>query len=492
MSGLRQDSILLTASRQTSIDYREVKRCLGNTRLVPDIKERIKELSKAFEEPEMASPAPAAHEADSLNLNVPVKDQVITIERRARRTTAAAKAAQESSRSSMTPSRKAALRARKVTDGAFTDDALRRIDQKMTPSRKEALRAKRVTGSKASLSKIEAALGFVGENKISRKKDPAPLASAVAPAAAASAAEEAKDTLVKSMAKSFAPKTPSRLRNLLESSANVTVSSNDGKGLLWKVTEKVATPAQLKFTDSGFDDKEVLAAVQEDNTGDAGKTDIAVAPLPRHGKENSFNFIKTDVKSFQFKGKETFAESPNRRFLASQRRQAKDDNEDTDVDGTPAKITFAEDAPTPPRATQIIGKRRRVRDEGMDESPKQTGEGSPEVVRGGIRKRLRLVDDARESSTAQRLVSVSRGEAGNWKKLKTTQTPRRVRPGTSGFRTPRMVATPRRVPATGSGVAMTAIDKNPFRPASGEPKFVFGQLGWLAAAVRSIGNRLGL
>ncbi|KAJ3416639.1 hypothetical protein HDV05_000921 [Chytridiales sp. JEL 0842] len=224
-----EDEALKQAWKEHLGDFREIKKTMKNTRLIPEIKRRVKELNLPWDLSEIAPAAEAEAQVDKAKEDAPiassaakstqqqeeevqpkktrgevltnsttVRRQILKLEAESRKSAKTIHAAQMLADPTLTPSRKAAVRARRVTSlgiGSSASDlkpstrkmkeefeAIRAESNKftgslaasstssaavppMTPSRKEALRAKRVTGSKSVIEKLEATLSMGSQSK---------------------------------------------------------------------------------------------------------------------------------------------------------------------------------------------------------------------------------------------------------------------------------------------------------------------------------------
>ncbi|KAI8849390.1 hypothetical protein BC829DRAFT_391649 [Chytridium lagenaria] len=399
-----EDSILLTASRQSPIDYKEVKKCLGNTRLVPDIKDRIKELSKSSN-PQEVGVKQALEEISSLD--VAVREHVKTFERKAYRSAA------------LKAQKNAALKARKVSEAIMEDDPLRQTDKSLTPSRREALRAKRVTGSKTSLKNLEMALGLKStahQQNICHRK------------------------------------TPSRLRNILKATdVNVAAAK---KTSFWEVPEKSSISSQHVLVPNTVE-KTKMPLFDNENHG----TDLQIVDEKENGSSSEDALL-------------TGCPVATRRLTPRRRNGFQIVAKDLIANDSSAQIIFSQDAPTPPRAMAVIGKRRRVHDEDNTAltNTLNVEDENVETPQEYTYKRPRLLEDGRQSSTAQRLLSkVIRNDTRNWKKLRVgDRTPLRTT-----IRTKLANSTPRVMPS--NAVTDKAYDHSLLLHAV----FSFGHIGWL-------------
>ncbi|KAJ3108545.1 hypothetical protein HDU97_000827 [Phlyctochytrium planicorne] len=471
-----KDAILLTAAKEPKIDFKEVKRCLGNTRNIPDIKDRLKHLNKVLKE----MPAQSSSGEEDMISQVPVQEKIRTFERKTRNASAAQKVKREM-RGLMTPSRHAAMRARKVTDistsGAFGESSRKgTVDKTMTPSRKEAIRAKRVTGAKDAIQNLELVLNGKSGNR----------------------AESSETSSSKPTMKTFAPKTPSRLRNLLEVSADVNIH----KSPLWKDEKLFAKAPKLAVTDSGFEEKDLLALdsdVFDEDKENSNKglfssvvdslslQEPALESIVPARPVNSRSFLHREKAKPIFVAFDSeFTEkliSESSQSAKTQEPFSKDGQEERTEETHGVKVVFSEEAPTPPRAKQVIGKRSFARE--MDEDEEDDLEANELVEK--VHKRQRISDDSVVSDTAKKLATRVRAGNRNCKKLSV---------GSYSARRSRVVSTP---------VSNETVPFKTIIP-DGSTSFAFtfepsvedkssnvsvGHVGWLSSFVNAAGKRLG-
>ncbi|KAJ3101523.1 hypothetical protein HDU96_009939 [Phlyctochytrium bullatum] len=355
----------------------------------------------------------------------------------------------------LTPARKAALKARKVTGSNFAlgEKTLKTVT--LTPSRKEALRARRVTGGENVMKNLEGVLGLAkeaGKNVEKEKKKPSVVSLVLQEMAdAAPAAEKGgRNSPFKGKGtprSSFAPKTPSRLRNIV-------------------LSEEAP--------------KEEVVAVLQERPGSANKISKqnTVKAVEESREENSTPSRKSARKAAGLKSPAVLdnVKSP----LAEKENDVAKPSSASNFSkpGTPAStkkplVVFDEAAPTPPKADPIIGKRDRL-----------MKSNSPSPIK--VSKRARLLENAPSTVADKILTETCKAEGlKNWKKLRTgTSRTRR-----SGRRS--NIGSPMKVADVKTSANFNFGGERRVAPSAKEAR-LFGQYGWLAWTFERVAKKLGM